>query len=227
MLAADLASSFSLTSNPYLFIITIATTFGGIPPGPMPGILYILSSSSQITERAIQISYSKFVGRIASSSYTFSSPDRNYLAGPNLGLATKEQEWMARINDLHVSSFDSDILHFIITSASRTPLDPSTAPPNSKSINTILAEAQARLQRVTPRQAYKELRSNLMDVPTILIDIRSKAQRDEFGWIEGSVAVERNILEWKFDPRSETRLKIADRYDLRVIVFDQDGITSR
>jgi hypothetical protein len=66
-----------------------------------------------------------------------------------------------------------------------------------------------------------------MDVPTILVDIRSKAQRDEFGWIEGSLIVERNILEWKFDPRSDVRLKIADRYDLRVIVFDQDGVTSR
>ncbi|EKM76810.1 hypothetical protein AGABI1DRAFT_77889 [Agaricus bisporus var. burnettii JB137-S8] len=205
MVAANLASSFLLTSTPYLFIITIATTFGGTPPSPIPGILYITSSSHHLTERAIQLSYSKFIGRIASSSYT---------------------EWIARIKELHVSSFDSDILYFILTSASRIPLDPNTPPKNSKSIKIRLAEAQARLQRVTPRQAYKEMKSHLMDVTTILVDIRSKGEREEFGGVEGSVVVERNCLEWKLDPRSDVRLDIVDRYDLRVIVFDQEGVTS-
>ncbi|KAF7762012.1 hypothetical protein Agabi119p4_10004 [Agaricus bisporus var. burnettii] len=231
MVAANLASSFLLTSTPYLFIITIATTFGGTPPSPIPGILYITSSSHHLTERAIQLSYSKFIGRIASSSYTFSSSDENYLDGhhhsTNLGMATRtEREWIARIKELHVSSFDSDILYFILTSASRIPLDPNTPPKNSKSIQIRLAEAQARLQRITPRQAYKEMKSHLMDVPTVLVDIRSKGEREEFGGVEGSVVVERNWLEWKLDPRSEVRLDIVDRYDLRVIVFDQEGVTS-
>lgn len=38
--------------------------------------------------------------------------------------------------------------------------------------------------------------------------------------------MERNVLEWRFDPRSDARLPIADRYDLRVVVFCQEGYTS-
>jgi len=33
-------------------------------------------------------------------------------------------------------------------------------------------------------------------------------------------------LEWRFDPRCQARLPIADRYDLPVIVFCQEGYTS-
>ncbi|HEY1178904.1 MAG TPA: rhodanese-like domain-containing protein, partial [Phytomonospora sp.] len=39
------------------------------------------------------------------------------------------------------------------------------------------------------------------------------------------LVVERNVLEWRFDPRGEARLPVAD-YDLRVIVFCQEGYTS-
>ena len=49
---------------------------------------------------------------------------------------------------------------------------------------------------------------------------------------EGEVAlsleplvVERNVLEWRFDPRSDARIPEAS-YDLRVIVLCQEGYTS-
>ena len=38
--------------------------------------------------------------------------------------------------------------------------------------------------------------------------------------------VERNVLEWRFDPASEARLPVADRYDLPVIVYCEEGYTS-
>jgi rhodanese-related sulfurtransferase len=37
--------------------------------------------------------------------------------------------------------------------------------------------------------------------------------------------VERNVLEWRFDPASEARLPVA-RYDLQVIVVCSEGYTS-
>jgi rhodanese-related sulfurtransferase len=37
--------------------------------------------------------------------------------------------------------------------------------------------------------------------------------------------VERNVLEWRFDPASDARLPIAG-YDLQVIVLCQEGYTS-
>lgn len=59
-----------------------------------------------------------------------------------------------------------------------------------------------------------------------MVDIRSAAQRDEEGGVHGSLIIERNVLEFRLDPRSDTRLSIADRYDLRVITFCQDGDAS-
>ena len=37
--------------------------------------------------------------------------------------------------------------------------------------------------------------------------------------------VERNVLEWRFDPASAARLPVAS-YDLQVIVFCSEGYTS-
>lgn len=44
--------------------------------------------------------------------------------------------------------------------------------------------------------------------------------------IAGSLFIERNVLEWRFDPRCAHRLAVANRYDLRIIVFCQEGYTS-
>jgi len=191
--------------------------------------LYITSSSCKITSRAVHLTCSKFIGRITSSSYTSSTPniDIEKAGDVSLGLATEELEWMARIKELHFSSFDSDVIHSILLTASRTSLDPTAPPPNSKSIDTVLEEARAQLARITPRQALVELGSPVMQVPTLLVDIRPQAQRDEFGEILGALIVERSVLEWRFDPRCESRLPIADRYDLRIIVFCQEGYASR
>jgi len=98
---------------------------------------------------------------------------------------------------------------------------PSPAPAGSRGIDQILAEARSRLDRVGPVQAYQAQRSG-----AILIDIRPAAQRQEHGEIPGGVVIERNVLEWRLDPRSDARLPFADRYDLAVIVFCQAGYTS-
>ena len=50
-------------------------------------------------------------------------------------------------------------------------------------------------------------------------------QRDTEGGLTGALVIERNVLEWRFDPTSDARLPIAD-YDLEVIVICQEGYTS-
>ncbi|MET7420914.1 rhodanese-like domain-containing protein [Dactylosporangium sp. NPDC005555] len=88
---------------------------------------------------------------------------------------------------------------------------------SGRSIDEILASARERLTRVTPAE-----------VPdgAVLVDIRPAAQRAAEGEIPGALIVERNVLEWRFDPRSDARLPIADRYDLPVVVFCSEGYTS-
>ena len=46
------------------------------------------------------------------------------------------------------------------------------------------------------------------------------------GEVAGALVVERNVLEWRLDPRSDARLPFADSYDLEVIVTCQEGYTS-
>ena len=95
------------------------------------------------------------------------------------------------------------------------------APAGSRGIDTILAEARSRLVRLSALDAAAAVRKG-----AVLVDIRPAAQRAANGHIPGALIVERNVLEWRFDPRSEARLDIAGRYDLRVIVLCQQGYTS-
>ena len=62
----------------------------------------------------------------------------------------------------------------------------------------------------------------------MLVDIRPAAQRLAEGEVHPAyrpLVIERNVLEWRLDPRSSARLDIA-AYDLRVLVLCQEGYTS-
>jgi rhodanese-related sulfurtransferase len=59
----------------------------------------------------------------------------------------------------------------------------------------------------------------------VVVDIRPAAQREAEGGLTGALVIERNVLEWRFDPTSDARLPMAD-YDLEVIVICQEGYTS-
>jgi rhodanese-related sulfurtransferase len=100
-------------------------------------------------------------------------------------------------------------------------VSPATAPPGARGIDELLVAARLRLRRLDPHETQRARRAG-----AILVDIRPYAQRREFGEIPGALIVERNVLEWRFDPRSPARLPVADRYDLPVIVICQEGYTS-
>ncbi|MES9542216.1 MULTISPECIES: rhodanese-like domain-containing protein [unclassified Actinomadura] len=91
----------------------------------------------------------------------------------------------------------------------------------ARTIDEILAEARDRLARVRPDQAHAEARDG-----AVLVDIRPAAQRAGEGEIPGALIVERNVLEWRFDPSSDARLPQATGHDVRVIVFCSEGYTS-
>ncbi len=97
-------------------------------------------------------------------------------------------------------------------------------PPNrtsALSIDQVLAEARSRLRRLSAQEAYEAAAGN-----AILVDIRPEGQRSMEGSIPGALIVERNVLEWRFDPASSARLPVATDHDLQVIVFCSEGYTS-
>ena len=90
----------------------------------------------------------------------------------------------------------------------------------TRTIDDILADARALITRLTPAEAAAAMRDG-----AVLVDIRPAAQRAAEGEIPGALIIERNVLEWRFDPESDARLPVAD-YDLQVIVFCSEGYTS-
>jgi len=103
----------------------------------------------------------------------------------------------------------------------------NTAPPNTPSIAALLENVRAGLERVSPTTAHHLLHSS-PSPPAVLVDIRPQAQREREGSIPGALIVERNVLEWRFDPQSPDKLAVegAGRYDLRVMVMCSEGYTS-
>jgi len=100
----------------------------------------------------------------------------------------------------------------------RPPL--TTTRTRRKTIQDVLDSARGRLVRLTPAQAQ-----NAWGAGAVVVDIRPAAQRAVEGELPGALVIERNVLEWRFDPTSDARLAIA-AYDLQVIVLCQEGYTS-
>ena len=94
-------------------------------------------------------------------------------------------------------------------------------PPGAKSIDELLAEARSRITRVTPHEAAQRVADG-----AVLVDIRPQSQREADGEVPGALVVERNHLEWRFDPQSDARVPQATGYDVDVVVLCQEGYTS-
>jgi rhodanese-related sulfurtransferase len=90
------------------------------------------------------------------------------------------------------------------------------------SIEQALSAARARLRRLSPEEAYEAM----VKTAAILVDIRPEGQRAIEGSVAGALVVERNVLEWRFDPTSSARLPVATDHDIQVIVFCSEGYTS-
>jgi rhodanese-related sulfurtransferase len=64
----------------------------------------------------------------------------------------------------------------------------------SSTVEQLLAEARARLDRLDPAAARPA-----MDDGALLVDIRSDAQRERDGVVPGSTFIPRNVLEWRVE----------------------------
>lgn len=93
--------------------------------------------------------------------------------------------------------------------------------PVTRTAGEVLEAARQRLRRLTPSQAFAEVSQGAW-----LVDIRPAAQRASEGEIPGALIVERNVLEWRFDPVGSARLPEVNGYHHRVIVICSEGYAS-
>lgn len=89
-----------------------------------------------------------------------------------------------------------------------------------RTIDDVLQSARSRIARLTPAEADAAWRAG-----AVVVDIRPAAQRKSEGALPNALVIERNVLEWRFDPVNDARLAIAD-YNLQVIVVCQEGYAS-
>jgi rhodanese-related sulfurtransferase len=89
-----------------------------------------------------------------------------------------------------------------------------------QTVDQVLEAARRRLVRLTPAEAARASGAG-----AVVVDIRPAAQRMSEGELPGALVIERNVLEWRFDPSSEASLDVAD-HDLQVIVLCSEGYTS-
>ncbi|MBW3603538.1 MAG: rhodanese-like domain-containing protein [Actinobacteria bacterium] len=95
--------------------------------------------------------------------------------------------------------------------------------PQAHAVATIdqqLEHARRRLHRLSPAEAVDAMADG-----AVLVDIRPAAQRAAHGEVPGALIVERNVLEWRFDPSCSVCLPEAG-YDRQVIVMCQESYTS-
>ena len=94
-------------------------------------------------------------------------------------------------------------------------------PQGARSIDELLAEARSRISRLSVHETAQRVAAG-----AVLVDIRPAAQRAREGEVPGALVVERNVLEWRFDPTSDARLPEATGYDVEVVVLCSEGYTS-
>jgi rhodanese-related sulfurtransferase len=89
------------------------------------------------------------------------------------------------------------------------------------SIDDILTDARARLDRVAPEDLEGE-RSN----GAMIVDIRPVEQRTRDGAVPGAIVIDRNVLEWRLDPSCAHHIPDITDHDTRIVIVCNEGYGS-
>ena len=90
-----------------------------------------------------------------------------------------------------------------------------------RTIAEILAEAQAKLRRLTPVQAHAAARDGWT-----LVDTRDRDAIARDGTIPGALSLPLSVLEWRVDPASPSHAEELSGREERLILICQDGYSS-
>jgi rhodanese-related sulfurtransferase len=90
-----------------------------------------------------------------------------------------------------------------------------------KTVDELLEEARAGLERVGPAEAREAVEAG-----ALILDVRSESQRAADGAVPGAIYHSRNVLEWRCDPASDARDPRIGGLDRQLIVMCNEGYAS-
>jgi rhodanese-related sulfurtransferase len=96
----------------------------------------------------------------------------------------------------------------------------SAAGQSGVSIDALLDDARTGLRRLEPREAFRAARCG-----ALLVDIRPFEQRERDGSIPGALVVDRNVLEWRLDPKCDFRDSSVGSQQ-QVVIICNEGYSS-
>ena len=88
------------------------------------------------------------------------------------------------------------------------------------SIDALLDDARRGLGRLTPQEAHRAA-----DSGAALVDIRPFEQRERDGLIPGALVIDRNVLEWRLDPKSSFKDSSVGTQQ-QVVIICNEGYSS-
>lgn len=91
-----------------------------------------------------------------------------------------------------------------------------------RTVGELLAEAQ---QRIAPRLEPREAR-RAQQAGALIVDLRCTDVRQRHGVVPGSLHIPRSVLEWRFDPESESRNPGLEHFERQVVLMCADGYSS-
>ena len=60
----------------------------------------------------------------------------------------------------------------------------------------------------------------------LVVDTRTETQRREQGEFPGAVVIDRTVLEWRLDPKSDEHIPEATDHDVEIVVVCRQGYSS-
>ncbi|MGQ0849975.1 MAG: rhodanese-like domain-containing protein [Actinomycetota bacterium] len=88
-------------------------------------------------------------------------------------------------------------------------------------IDQLLARARLQLDRVSPEALETEVAAG-----ALVVDIRPSEQRLRDGSLPGALQIDRNVLEWRLAPSSDSRLFDLEPERRVIVVCDQGYCSS-
>lgn len=90
-----------------------------------------------------------------------------------------------------------------------------------RTVDQLLAEARARLERIDAAQAAAEQAGG-----ALIVDTRTFEQRRAQGVIPGARMIDRTVFEWRLDPSSPWHEPEVSDHDVRIVVVCRQGYSS-